>query len=66
MPAPALETNRKKVAARLKRDGWVERHGGSHDVFKHPTRTGIITLPRHATLSPGVARTIARTAGWIE
>jgi len=58
------ETNRTKVAARLKREGWVERHGGDHDVFKHPSRPGRIVVPRHRTLSPGVARTIARQAGW--
>jgi len=59
-----LETNRTKVAARLKREGWIERHGGDHDVFKHPNRPGRIVVPRHRTLSPGVARVIARQAGW--
>ncbi len=58
------ETNRTKVAARLKRDGWIERHGGDHDVYKHPGRPGRIVVPRHRELSPGVARTIARQAGW--
>ena len=58
------ETNRNKVVARLKRDGWVERHGGDHDVFKHPMRPGRIIVPRHRMLSPGVARVIARQAGW--
>jgi predicted RNA binding protein YcfA (HicA-like mRNA interferase family) len=58
------ETKRTKVAARLKREGWVERHGGDHDVFKHPSRPGRIVVPRHRTLSPGVARAIARQAGW--
>jgi len=63
---PTLETNRNRVAGRLKREGWVERHGGSHDVYKHPAKPGIITLPRHNTFSPGVARTIAKAAGWIK
>jgi mRNA interferase HicA len=58
------ETSRTKVAARLKREGWVERHGGDHDVYKHPTRPGRIVVPRHRELSPGVARAIARQAGW--
>jgi len=48
----------------LKREGWIERHGGSHDVFKHPTKPGRIVVPRHRTLSPGVARAIAQQAGW--
>jgi mRNA interferase HicA len=37
-----------------------------HDVYTHPGRPRqIITLPRHRTLSPGVARNTAKTAGWI-
>jgi predicted RNA binding protein YcfA (HicA-like mRNA interferase family) len=58
------ETNRQKVMARLLRDGWVERHGGEHDVFKHAAKPGRIVVPRHRTLSPGVARVIAKQAGW--
>jgi mRNA interferase HicA len=60
-----LETNRNKVVARLERDGWVGRHGGDHDVYKHPTRPGRIVVPRHRTLSPGVVRVIAKVAGWL-
>jgi predicted RNA binding protein YcfA (HicA-like mRNA interferase family) len=62
MPQP--ETNRNKVVARLERDGWAGRHGGGHDVYKHPARPGRIIVPRHRTLSPGVARAIAKVAGW--
>jgi predicted RNA binding protein YcfA (HicA-like mRNA interferase family) len=61
----ALETNQSKVVARLEREGWVARHGGDYDVFKHPTRAGRIVVPRHRTLSTGVARAIAKAAGWI-
>jgi mRNA interferase HicA len=61
---PTLETNRSKVAARLERDGWIARHGGTHDVFKHPQKPGRIIVPRHRTLSIGVAREIAKAAGW--
>lgn len=64
MPAP--ETNRQKVVSRLKLEGWVEEHGGQHDKFKHPHRKGRIVVPRHRTLSPGVARQIAKCAGWSE
>jgi predicted RNA binding protein YcfA (HicA-like mRNA interferase family) len=42
------------------------RHGGDHDVYKHPTRPGRIILPRHRTLSPGVARAIAKQARWVD
>jgi predicted RNA binding protein YcfA (HicA-like mRNA interferase family) len=58
------ETNRQKVVARLGREGWIERHGGEHDVFKHESKPGRIVVPRHRTLSPGVARAIAKQAGW--
>ncbi len=60
-----IETNRRKVAARLVRDGWIESNGGRHDVFKHPTKPGVIVVPRHNTMSPGVARQIAKLAGWL-
>jgi mRNA interferase HicA len=62
---PPAETNRAKVAARLHREGWeLARHGASHDVFRHPQKPGVIVLPRHRTLSPGVARSIAKAAEW--
>ena len=64
MPTP--ETNRTVVVARLEREGWICRHGGAHDVYKHPVRRGRIIVPRHRTLSPGVARAIANVAGWID
>lgn len=64
MPAP--EADRQKVVARLKHEGWLEEHGGEHDKFKHPQRKGRIIVPRHRTLSPGVARQIAKQAGWSD
>jgi predicted RNA binding protein YcfA (HicA-like mRNA interferase family) len=60
------ETNRTKVVARLEREGWIGRHGGSHDVYKHPVQAGRIVVPRHRELSPGVARAIAKVAGWTD
>jgi predicted RNA binding protein YcfA (HicA-like mRNA interferase family) len=59
------ETNRRGVVARLLRDGWASRMSGGHDVFKHPSRPGRIVVPRHRTLSAGVARVIAQQAGWL-
>ena len=62
---PPAETNRAKVAARLGREGWeLVRHGANHDVFRHAHKSGVIVLPRHRVLSPGVARSIAKAAGW--
>ncbi|HEY3777792.1 MAG TPA: type II toxin-antitoxin system HicA family toxin [Rhizomicrobium sp.] len=64
MAAP--ESNTMKVVARLEREGWqLARHGGSHDVYRHPQKPGSAVVPRHRTLSPGVARKIAGIAGWI-
>src|SRR5207244_4100060 len=60
MAKAAPETSRRKVAARLELEGWMLRHGGSHDVYTHPEKPGIIALPRHQTLSAGVARTVAK------
>jgi hypothetical protein len=65
MAKPAIESNRRKVAARLEREGWINRGGKEHDIYTHPAYPGrIISLPRHRTLSPGVARAIAKTTGW--
>jgi predicted RNA binding protein YcfA (HicA-like mRNA interferase family) len=67
MGTPHIETATTKITARLKREGWLVRHGGSHDVFEHPERPDVrIVVPRHRTLKPGVARQIARVAGWLE
>jgi predicted RNA binding protein YcfA (HicA-like mRNA interferase family) len=62
---PDFETNTRKIIARLERDGWINKGGGSHDIFKHPTKIGRIVVPRHRAQSPGVARSIAKLAGWI-
>jgi len=63
---PGIETNTRKVIARLKAEGWVAVGGGKHNKFEHPDRPDVlIVVPRHKTLSPGVARSIAKLAGWI-
>jgi predicted RNA binding protein YcfA (HicA-like mRNA interferase family) len=59
-----VETNTRRVVARLERDGWVNNRGGGHDIFKHPTTPGRIVVPRHKELSIGIARSIAKLAGW--
>ncbi|MDR3462028.1 MAG: type II toxin-antitoxin system HicA family toxin [Beijerinckiaceae bacterium] len=51
--------------ARLQREGWFARSDGGHDVFKHPDRPGRIVLPRHRVVSVGVARVVAKQAGWL-
>jgi len=59
-----VETDRAKIVSRLMREGWeLARHGRAHDVLRHVAK-GVVIVPRHRTLSPGVARSIAKTAGW--
>ncbi len=62
---PAVEMSRAKVVARLERDGWENVGGKCHDKFRHPHRPTPIIVPRHRSLSPGVARSIAAAAGWL-
>ena len=61
-----VETNARKIIARLQAEGWTSTGGGSHDRFinlKHPGT--MIVVPRHRELTPGTARSIARAAAWI-
>jgi predicted RNA binding protein YcfA (HicA-like mRNA interferase family) len=61
-----IETTTRKVVARLKAEGWVDAGGGKHDKFEHADWPDVlIIVPRHKVLSPGVARSIAKLAGWI-
>lgn len=61
---PKFETDRKKIIKRLERDGWSNTGGSRHDIFRHPTKAGVVNVPRHKTISPGVARQIAKATGW--
>jgi predicted RNA binding protein YcfA (HicA-like mRNA interferase family) len=61
-----METQTAKLVRRLQSEGWsFLRHGANHDVFTHPDRALPIQVPRHRHVSPGVARSIAKAAGWI-
>lgn len=62
MPIP--ETSRAKIVRRLEREGWINEGGGKHDIFRHPGRGIVFALPRHRTVSIGIARDLARVAGW--
>ncbi|MEW5962481.1 MAG: type II toxin-antitoxin system HicA family toxin [Pseudomonadota bacterium] len=63
---PSFETNTRKIVARLEREGWVLKEGSEHMLFKHPRKTGRITVPRLREVSIGVARSIAKIAGCKE
>ncbi len=61
-----VETNVRKVIESLKADGWTSIGGGSHDRFVRKDRPEMmIVVPRHRERSPGVARSIAKAAGWL-
>lgn len=61
---PKVDTNRFGFVKRLIDEGWENAGRGDHDnVVKSGQRK--IQVPRHKTRSPGVARSIAKAAGWI-
>jgi predicted RNA binding protein YcfA (HicA-like mRNA interferase family) len=62
---PVVDTHQPSILRRLVQDGWICEHGGNHDKYRHTLRSGTIIVPRHKSLSPGVARSIAKAAGWI-
>ena len=62
MAAP--ETSRAKIVSRLEAEGWVNVGGGGHDKFIKAGAAYPIIVPRHRTPSPGIARSIAKAAGW--
>ncbi len=50
----------------LRHDGWQSvRQSGSHITLKHPTKSGYVTVPRHAnvTLKLKTLATILEQAG---
>jgi predicted RNA binding protein YcfA (HicA-like mRNA interferase family) len=49
----------------LRADGWVlDRTRGSHHVFRHPARTGIVVVPHpKKELGKGLVAAILRQAG---
>ena len=60
-----VETNTRKIVARLQAEGWVDVGGSKHDKFEHANQPDVlIIVRRHKQLSPGVARSIAELAGW--
>ena len=59
-----VETRLRDIVVRLEREGWREIDGTKHAQFEHVQRPKVlIVVPRHSTLSVGVARSIAKLAG---
>jgi predicted RNA binding protein YcfA (HicA-like mRNA interferase family) len=66
MMRKAIETDTRKIVKRLESEGWRNLGGGSHDRYVRDDRPGdMIAVPRHREVSPGVARSIAKAAGWV-
>ena len=62
----SIETNSRKIMARLQREGCVHIQGGRHNKFGKMERLSVLLIvPRHRHLTFGVARDIAKKAGWI-
>jgi predicted RNA binding protein YcfA (HicA-like mRNA interferase family) len=53
------------VIRKLRADGWrLEAVRGSHHQFKHPTKTGRVSVPHpKRDLAPGTVKSIERQSG---
>ncbi len=61
-----VESHTLRTVARMKRENGSKVGGGNRDRFTNPAREGALNIvPRHRAVSPGVARDIAKKAGWI-
>jgi predicted RNA binding protein YcfA (HicA-like mRNA interferase family) len=62
-----VELDPRRIRKRLCAEGWILKpQAGSHDVYRHPVRPGRIVMPRHREdLDFGLARNLAKIAGWI-
>lgn len=59
-----IETRTRRIVTRLTAEGWTNIGGGSHDRFINSERPDLmIIVPRHRELTPGTARSIAKSAG---
>lgn len=57
------EANTAKIIARLLREGWEDAGGTKHAKFRKVGLPAIL-VPRHRQVTPGVAASIAKAAGW--
>ncbi len=57
----------KEIIKLVEKDGWVfNRQNGSHKVYKHPVKKGIVVIPDHGkndNLKPGTEKSILKQAG---
>lgn len=55
-----------EVIKLIEKDGWeFNRQKGSHKIFKHPIKRGIVVVPEHGKkdIPPGTLKSIKRQAG---
>lgn len=55
----------REVLKMLKKDGWtIYESNGSHIQFKHPTKPGKVTVPKHiGDVKKGTLNSILKQAG---
>ena len=55
----------REVVAALRADGWLlVRMKGSHAQYRHPTKSGLVTVPMHpGDLPIGTLKSIEKAAG---
>ena len=57
----------KEIIRLIQKDGWMfERQTGSHKIFKHPTKKGIVVVPEHGKedIKMGTFNSILKQAGF--
>ena len=56
----------KEIIRLIEKDGWMfERQTGSHKIFKHPIKKGIVVVPEHGKedIKMGTYNSILKQAG---
>jgi predicted RNA binding protein YcfA (HicA-like mRNA interferase family) len=56
----------KEIIKMIEQDGWYFiRQTGSHKIFKHPTKQGIVVIPAHGKedIKKGTLNSILKQAG---
>lgn len=62
----SVETNTRRIKARLLAEGWKHAGGAKHDKYEHPDKPGrAVIVPRRKAQKMGTARSIAKAAGWL-
>ena len=54
------------IIAQVEADGWIlQRISGSHRIFRHPGKRGIVVIPGHPNtdMPPGTVNSILKQAG---